>query len=425
MRPADVQLQIIKDVVQRFLSLWRPTPRIRLVKKVGDPDVIDELVPVILKCPDGEMLFPNVLSFECCDDPDALRLARKSVEIVIRVLQDLFRIDLEKTSFSLAEIEQHAQVVFGTLEPRTIRLGLYLVNEFSGVHAGMGTWPNISFVRVHEQIGLQDSSKAWDEHVKKYSLYLEKKQETPSGTTEPALSEGILQGSHQEGEERKRSRGPDKEESTSLGGKAMDPLKLLKEAIRAVPAVRYALGVAGLAAVVAIVLGLKLNPQVAVFGSLIVLALMFVLLVFSKYAGQPNVDSIGPARFLVWFYTVAIVVATILFMTSYFASWPLRFRIDPTQSSTAPPAEAPLEIRIYLDAGTYPLDQFLDFLSQSQTKVSVVASDLQSKTVQIRTLALSDIPLKNVLDQVLIPQLPGPGQWHYEVYGKTVMVKRR
>jgi hypothetical protein len=107
----------------------------------------------------------------------------------------------------------------------------------------------------------------------------------------------------------------------------MDPFKLLKEAIRAVPAVRYALGVAGMAAVVGIVLGLKLNPQVAVFGTLIVLGLMFVLLIFSQYAGQPNVDIAGPARVLVWFYTCAVMVATVLFMTSYFMNWPIPLRV--------------------------------------------------------------------------------------------------
>jgi len=37
----------------------------------------------------------------------------------------------------------------------------------------------------------------------------------------------------------------------------MDPLRLLREATTAVPAVKYALGVAGIAAVVAIILGLN------------------------------------------------------------------------------------------------------------------------------------------------------------------------
>jgi hypothetical protein len=115
----------------------------------------------------------------------------------------------------------------------------------------------------------------------------------------------------------------------------MDPFKLLKEAIEAVPAVRYALGVAGIAAIVAIIIGLKLNPQIAVFGTLIVLGLMFVLLVFSKYAGKPDIDAAGPASLLVWFYALAVIVATVLFMTSYFANWPVQFRPKfPGQTST-------------------------------------------------------------------------------------------
>jgi len=109
----------------------------------------------------------------------------------------------------------------------------------------------------------------------------------------------------------------------------MDPLKILRDAIAAVPAVKYALGIAGIAAVVAIVLGLRLSPQVAVFGTLVVLGLMFILVVFSKYAGQASVAGfLGPAKLLVWFYTLAVIVATILFMTSYFLHRPLDFRPD-------------------------------------------------------------------------------------------------
>lgn len=104
----------------------------------------------------------------------------------------------------------------------------------------------------------------------------------------------------------------------------MDPFGLLKQAVKAVPAVRYAVGVAGIAAVVALVLGLQLRPQVAVFGTLIVIALMFVLVVFSRFAGQAqHSDFVGPARTLVWFYTLAIVTATTLFVTSYFFHTPL------------------------------------------------------------------------------------------------------
>ena len=103
----------------------------------------------------------------------------------------------------------------------------------------------------------------------------------------------------------------------------MDPFQVLREAIRAVPAVKYALGVAGIAAVVAIVFGLKLRPDIAVFGALIVIGLMFVLVVFSSYAGQQQHPGfLAPAVVLVWFYTLLVIAATTLFVTSYFWHWP-------------------------------------------------------------------------------------------------------
>jgi hypothetical protein len=107
----------------------------------------------------------------------------------------------------------------------------------------------------------------------------------------------------------------------------MDAFKLLREAIKAVPAVKYALGVAGIAAVVAIVLGLKLSPQVAVFGTLIVLGLMFILVLFSQYSGAQvpagqTAAAFSPVSVLVWFYTIALVVTTSLFISSYFVHVP-------------------------------------------------------------------------------------------------------
>jgi hypothetical protein len=105
----------------------------------------------------------------------------------------------------------------------------------------------------------------------------------------------------------------------------MNPLRVLREAIKAVPAVKFALAVAGVAAVVAIVLGFRLKPEVAVFGTLIVIGLMFVLVVFSRYAGEQNATFVGPAVVLVWFYTLAVIVTTTLFITSYFIHWPHSF----------------------------------------------------------------------------------------------------
>jgi hypothetical protein len=107
----------------------------------------------------------------------------------------------------------------------------------------------------------------------------------------------------------------------------LNPLDILRNAVRAVPAMRYALGVAALAAVVAIVLGLNLDPQVAIFGALIVIGLMFILVVFSGYAGNAKPSSsTSPASILVWFYTLAVIVATTLFITSFFWNKPIPLR---------------------------------------------------------------------------------------------------
>src|SRR5260370_25172375 len=117
----------------------------------------------------------------------------------------------------------------------------------------------------------------------------------------------------------------------------MDPYRLLRASIKALPAMKFALAVAGLGAVVAIVLGFKLNPQVAVFGALIVLGLMFVLVMFTGYAKQEGSGGLaGPAGVLVWFYTIAVMVATILFMSSYFIHQPIDFRTGSTPAKSGP-----------------------------------------------------------------------------------------
>jgi hypothetical protein len=66
-------------------------------------------------------------------------------------------------------------------------------------------------------------------------------------------------------------------------GTKMNPFKILKDAITAVPSVRYALGVAGIAAAVSIILGFIKDPEIAVFGILITIGLMYLLVISSPY----------------------------------------------------------------------------------------------------------------------------------------------
>jgi len=109
-----------------------------------------------------------------------------------------------------------------------------------------------------------------------------------------------------------------------VGGKIViiSPLQLLRDAQKAVPAVRYAVGVAGIAAVVAIVAGFELDFRIAVFGTVIILGLMFVLVVFSALAAHAGASLVYLALFAGWCFSLLTVATSTLLMTSYFFSWP-------------------------------------------------------------------------------------------------------
>jgi hypothetical protein len=103
----------------------------------------------------------------------------------------------------------------------------------------------------------------------------------------------------------------------------MEPFALLREARKAVPAVRFALGVAGVAAAVALVVGVIKSPAVAVFGTIIMLGLMFVLLVFSSIARKTTSPITQTfAHVLTGFFVLMIMVTTIFLFTSTFFSYP-------------------------------------------------------------------------------------------------------
>lgn len=100
------------------------------------------------------------------------------------------------------------------------------------------------------------------------------------------------------------------------------PVQVLIDAQKAVPAVRYAAGVAGVAAVVAIVAGFQLDPRIAVFGTIIVLGLMFVLIVLGALAAHAGASLVYVALFAAWCFVLLTVATSTMLMTSYFLAWP-------------------------------------------------------------------------------------------------------
>ncbi len=105
------------------------------------------------------------------------------------------------------------------------------------------------------------------------------------------------------------------------------PVALLKEAVRQVPSLRYAIGVGGVAAVVAIVLtAWKLEPQTAILGGLTVLVAMVILVVFAALSRTgPRV--LRPlALSLAWAFLLLTVAVAMLFVSCAFFDQPKKLQ---------------------------------------------------------------------------------------------------
>lgn len=95
------------------------------------------------------------------------------------------------------------------------------------------------------------------------------------------------------------------------------PSNFLKDAIKAVPSVKYALGVGGIAAVIAIVAGF-LDLRIAIVGVPVLLLLMFLLVLFSHFAASGSGAIKWAIGVLVWFSVIFLVCGTVLFSVTFF-----------------------------------------------------------------------------------------------------------
>ena len=87
------------------------------------------------------------------------------------------------------------------------------------------------------------------------------------------------------------------------------PPSLLKQAIKAVPSVKWALGVGGVIALIAIVSSFGIGFKVAILGSVVMFVLMAMLVVFASLAGQKSSSFHMPALVFTWF-SLILVMAT-------------------------------------------------------------------------------------------------------------------
>jgi hypothetical protein len=148
----------------------------------------------------------------------------------------------------------------------------------------------------------------------------------------------------------------------------ISPLQILKEAIKAIPAVKYALGIAGIAASVAIVAGFQIDLRVAVFGTIIMIGLMTVLVVFARLAASPSKFVHIPALLLAWGFVILILASATLLFTSFFFGKPRELK-DYVGENTNPAGVVNndrLPNDVFLDAVSKKYGEKINWLSLNQ-----------------------------------------------------------
>jgi hypothetical protein len=139
---SDVEREIIRAVVRGFLDKHGATSKRALLKqfKSSLTSVLQRLDQSILYVANNtylsETYLPKANGFYHCGDSAALAFARKSTEIVLCVLRNLFDRELESETkeqkqFTREEVEKEARIIDSSVEPNAIFTGLYLAQEFS------------------------------------------------------------------------------------------------------------------------------------------------------------------------------------------------------------------------------------------------------------------------------------------------------
>jgi HEAT repeat protein len=138
-------------------------------------------------------------------------------------------------------------------------------------------------------------------------------------------------------------------------------IKILKDAIRAVPAMRYALAVAGLMSVVGLVGAFRISPLTAVFGAVVVLVLMVAVVVFARLAATGPRHFFVPVLVMLWSFLGLVVATAFLLFSCAFFQWPKAIHDligGPSASQHSEPGKKVAELlngaRLQLDARDYP-----------------------------------------------------------------------
>jgi hypothetical protein len=190
---SGTEREITKAVVDRFLNEGTASPRGLLVRRFKNLQALERLNrwPVLKKVGTGdEAYLPLALAFHYSGDADTVLRARTSVEIVLRILQNLFEVEVEKRDFGPVDVEVQAGKMFDRPPANSvIKLGLYLAQEF-GVFAGWSSnseQTELHTFRIAERIiELTNFERAWGDYIENKTPYIENPEKF-DGSLEPRI----------------------------------------------------------------------------------------------------------------------------------------------------------------------------------------------------------------------------------------------
>lgn len=143
-----VQARILTVVVQRFVNLKQPTLRKDLILKFQDPEAIQDLLNrSVLRRTDApsnlESYLPTAAAFEFSDDSQLRESAKLGVTVVLHAFQNMYRVE-NKDWFTFQDLLEHVHRIYPNrmFDEETLRLGLYLVQDFGVLTGRSSDWPN-------------------------------------------------------------------------------------------------------------------------------------------------------------------------------------------------------------------------------------------------------------------------------------------
>lgn len=189
----DAEREITNYVVQKFLKKDEVTSRRELLRELKplrsvmaealrhltDRSVLNIVNNTYLE----ETFSPKAVAFHYCGDSEALTFAKKSTEIILQTVRNLYDRELDTDSkdrkqFTREDAEAEGRAIDPTITSDMVRVGLALAEEFS-IFEGLqrdSQQVGVTAFRPGQRV-FELGDNAWDEHIRRSGVSLEGKPE--------------------------------------------------------------------------------------------------------------------------------------------------------------------------------------------------------------------------------------------------------